>query len=363
MVTKENFCEMKVAEKEQIERLAQNPLIAFERKYDGTAAILDVNTNEDRQQFVGRGVLDDGTQQNYTDVFPELMPSVNDLIDSVERGEKHLDYKVADFKFVGEIVNFDENGNDYFKGIEKRCNRKKDRDKYAKEYPAHFVVFDVLDWNGHSLEMTPFGERRNILEELNKHFEDTERMILIPQLRDEEAKIELVKKTESGECGIEGIVAKGLDAPYGRGVFKYKYKDTYDVFWEGEYKPGNGRHEGRIGALICYQYINGVKTHVADVGGGLTDKLRDEFTILADTGQVSASKPMVFAIQAHEVFPTGKMRYPNYVATRFDKAPSQCVGYIGEKVKKPDEHMKSILKMTALDLKPKAITQSLDDWI
>lgn len=353
MITKDNFTEMKVAEKSNIEALVKNPLIAFERKYDGTAAILNINVSEGIQQFIGRGVLDDGTQQDYTEVFPELMPSVNALIDGFE----------DNLQLVGEIVNFDEDGNDYFKGIEKRCNRKKDRDKYAKEYPAHFVVFDIISHGINKLEYMPFGERRKILENLNKQFLDTERIMLIPQMKDSAAKAELAKKTDSGEYGIEGIVAKGLDAPYSKGVFKYKYKDTYDVFWEGEYKPGNGKHEGRVGALLCYQYINGEKVQVAAVGGGMTDKIRDEFTILANTGQVSAAKPMVFAIQAHEVFPNGKMRYPNYVATRFDKAASQCIGYLGEKPKKPDEQIKSLLKPLSIpSIKPKVITGSLDDW-
>ncbi|MCK9575340.1 MAG: hypothetical protein M0R51_05235 [Clostridia bacterium] len=340
-ITRESFVDLKVIDNAKAQELVNDDNKVFERKYDGTAGIINADLETGEYKIFGRGVLKDGSQQEYTDTFPDLLPSVKIFCNK-------LDFlaDVKDITLLGEIVVLDKEGNESFKGIESRCNRKKDIDMYAKTFPAQFMIFDALNFNGDFRQLS-FQARRQELEWHKDIIRDSDRMILINQCSTPEDKQELLNRVNSGKYGLEGIVVKDLRNSYFEPALKYKYKCTEDVFWEGAYKEGKGKHEGKVGSLICYQYINGVKTEVAQVGGGFTDSLRDQLMIISKL--ISAENPRTLEVQTHELLPSGKMRYPNFIRWRFDKSAVQCT----RELRQPEE-TKPIVQ---------TFKQGLDSWI
>ncbi len=337
-ITRESFVGLKVIDSTKVQELVNDDNKVFERKYDGTAGIINVDLETEEYKIFGRGILKDGSQQEYTDTFPDLLPSVKTFCDK-------LDFlaDVRNITLLGEIVVLDPEGNESFKGIESRCNRRKDIDLYAKKFPAQFMVFDALSLNGDFRQLS-FQARRQELDWHKDVIEQTDRLMLIDQQTTPEGKQDILDKVNSGKYGLEGIVVKDLRNNYFEPALKYKYKCTEDVFWQGEYKEGKGKHAGRVGSLVCYQYINGKKTEVAQVGGGLTDSLRDELMQMIEQGEVSAENPRTLEVQTHELLPSGKMRYPNFVRWRFDKSAIQCTRELKQPVEvKPVQKVKQDL--------------------
>ncbi len=322
-ITRESFTDLKVIDEKTAQNLVNDDNKVFERKYDGTAGIINVDLETGGYKIFGRGTLKDGSQQEYTETFPDLLPSVRKFCG---------DNDFSKITLLGEIVVLDNEGNESFKGIESRCNRKKDIDMYAKKFPAQFMVFDALNFNGDFRQLS-FQARRQELEWHRDIIRKSDRLVLIDQCSTPEDKQDLLNRVNSGKYGLEGIVVKDLGNNYFEPALKYKYKCTEDVFWEGAYKEGKGKHEGRVGSLVCYQYINGKKLEVAQVGGGLTDSLRNELMQMIETGEVSAENPRTLEVQTHELLPSGKMRYPNFIRWRFDKSAVQCT----RELRQPEE--------------------------
>jgi len=340
-ITRESFIDLKVIDNAKAQELVNDGNKVFERKYDGTAGIINVDLETGEYKIFGRGILKDGSQQEYTETFPDLLPGVRKFCDLFNDIFKNI-------TLLGEIVVLDSEGNESFKGIESRCNRKKDIDLYAKKFPAQFMAFDILNCDNFTLCNLPFSARRLTLHSHMSLIEQTDRLMLIDQQTTHADKQNLLDKVNSGKYGYEGIVVKDLRNNYFEPALKYKYKCTEDVFWEGAYKEGKGKHEGRVGSLVCYQYINGKKLEVAQVGGGLTDSLRNELMQMIEKGEVSAENPRTLEVQTHELLPSGKMRYPNFIRWRFDKSSTQCT----RELRQPEE------------VKPvQTFKQGLSSWI
>jgi len=336
-ITRESFVDLKVIDSAKAQELVNDDNKVFERKYDGTAGIINVDLETGEYKIFGRGVLKSGEQQEYTETFPDITCNVNKFCDTLAK-----DTYLTSITLLGEIVVLDAEGNESFKGIESRCNRKKDIHVYAKKFPAQFVLFDVLCVNDDFRQLS-FQARRQELEWHRDIIRNSDRMILIDQCRTQESKQDLLDRVNSGKYGLEGIVVKDLQNNYFEPALKYKYKCTEDVFWEGAYKEGKGKHEGKVGSLICYQYINGVKTEVAQVGGGFTDSMRDQLMIISKL--ISAENPRTLEVQTQELLPSGKMRYPNFIRWRFDKSAGQCTRCL----KQPEE-IKPVAQKVKQDL-------------
>jgi bifunctional non-homologous end joining protein LigD len=367
-IGQEHFTEMKVADESFAESIMEDTLQIIERKYDGTAAIAQLFPNN--YSILGRGLLKDGSRQNYTDTFPDLASGINKFRSALSQLDRFYSITLA-----GEIVVLDANGNESFKGIESRCNRKKDIEKYAEVFPAQFMVFDILEYNGRNLLDVPFDTRRALLESLSPAFKTTDIIRLIKQEKTTFDKRKLYEDVISGEFGYEGVVIKDRAARYGKNVYKFKYQETQDVFWEGEYKEGKNRLAGKIGSLICYQYINGEKLHVASVGGGISDILRAELMEMVTSGRVSVETPAVLECKAYELLPTGAMRYPSFIRWRTDKSPEQCKRVLEicevrkDKVKKLTSAVKDRAESGKTTFKEKpnkakmAESENVEDWL
>jgi ATP-dependent DNA ligase len=367
----ELFPDMKGYTEDEVRASVADDNEIYQRKYDGTASapVVKQTGREIQAGIIGRGVLKSGERQEYSETFYDLLPSIHEFLGRISH---------TSFTLVAEIVCLDENGDESFKAIEARCNRKKDIPKYAALYPAQLMIFDIIELDGKDLRQLPQYKRREILEQLKPFIDMCDRLRLIDECRDAVSKQALVDKICAGESGIEGIVVKNRNATYGENTRKFKYKCTEDVFWEGEYEPGNNRHTGKVGSLICYQYLidpdTGVSTkkEVARIGGGIDDPLRVRLTELALNKTVNPENPMVIATQTHELLPSGKMRYPNWISERFDKGASQCTRVwkivpTKSELKKLEVEAKAKAKGSSVkkSAKKKVVIEepSLDDWL
>jgi len=154
-----------------------------EEKYDGDR--VQMRVKDSSYTLINRGL------NNVTNRYPEL------------EGVK------GDFLVDGEMCVIDDNGVSQFnEGISYRshCISQTAIDNARKEYPVTYVVFDILELNGHNLRNKPFIERRSILEGLNIQHDH----IILSELSDD--IIGLWSKVTSK--GGEGIILKQKSSLY-----------------------------------------------------------------------------------------------------------------------------------------------------
>jgi ATP-dependent DNA ligase len=96
--------------------------------------------------------------------------------------------------------------------------------KLSAEIPARFVAFDLIVWKGEEIWRFPLSERRTALERKAKRFS------LSPATRDRDEALGWLDRFEA--IGLDGVVAKRLDAAYRAGsreaVVKVKPEKTAD---------------------------------------------------------------------------------------------------------------------------------------
>jgi ATP-dependent DNA ligase len=196
--------------------LPVGPEWCYEQKYDGFRAIAFVDGAVMR--FQSRGAKD------LTRYFPEL---------ALPPGRYVLD---------GEIVIDGEGSGQAFGALQQRIHPAASRiERLARELPASFVAFDLLELDGEELLEQPFELRRSALEQL-----------------DGVRRSELVRDPAAAERWLEqteGVVAKRLDAAYAPGkrtaMVKVKRLRTIDCVVVG-YRPGV--EPGSVGSLILGLY-------------------------------------------------------------------------------------------------------------
>lgn len=355
-ITRANFVDMKTADSNIARSAIYECEKIIQRKYDGTAGIMtgvysNTDFTQDKYEIIGRGIKA-GEQQNYSKKFFDLIPSMKQFCRNIA-AERLL----TTIALAGEIVHL-KPGTDKedIHAVEMRCNREKDIEIYAEKYPATFIIFDIIEFNGNQFNSVTYKERIKFVRSLGKYLEGVDRFMIIDDITTPETKKELLDKVDSGKYGIEGVVIKESHAWFGNGTYKYKFCETHDVFWEGEFKVGNGRRASTFGSLVCYQYVRGVKTKVASVGGGFNDETLAEVMEMIHSGEVSKDNPKCMSVQAHEVFEkTGAMRYPNFCNWRPDKGPEQCISKIDQLDAEAEQKVKETPK--------KKIVESLDEWL
>lgn len=132
--------------------------------------------------------------------------------------------------------------------------------KLATETPASFVAFDVLSIGDRDLAGLPLAERRAELERL--FAEVPAPLHLTRTTRDVAVARRWLDEFEG--AGLDGVIAKPLDAPYQpgkRAMFKIKHQRTADVVLLGYriHKSGAG-----VGSLLLGLYHDG---QLLPVGG------------------------------------------------------------------------------------------------
>jgi ATP-dependent DNA ligase len=199
--------------------LPVGPQWAYEQKFDGFRAIAFVDG--ERLVLQSRGAKD------LTRYFPEL---------ALPPGSYVLD---------GEIVIDGEGAGQQFGALQQRIHPAASRiERLAREWPASYVAFDLLELDGDDRRGAPFERRREALDAL-------------PGIR----RSTLVRDPAEARAWLdqtEGVVAKRLDAAYAAGkrtaMVKVKRVRTIDCVVMG-YRPGTAA--GTVGSLILGLYEPG----------------------------------------------------------------------------------------------------------
>jgi ATP-dependent DNA ligase len=200
-------------EAELVRELPEGERWQYEPKWDGFRGILE-NVGKELALWSRNG-------RPLLRYFPELRPL----------GELLPPRSVLD----GEVVIVRDGALD-FDSMQMRLHPAESRiRKLSAEIPAQFVVFDVLLWDGEQVWRRPLEERRRELERVAKGFRLSPAATSLDEARG------WLDRFES--LGLDGVVAKRLDAPYlpgsRDGVVKVKEHKTADcvvagIRWKGD---------------------------------------------------------------------------------------------------------------------------------
>jgi ATP-dependent DNA ligase len=129
----------------------------------------------------------------------------------------------------------------------------------AGETPASFVAWDLLALGDEDLRAVPQGERRARIEAVLGSAQSPVR--LTPATRDRAIAADWFQRFEG--AGLDGVVAKRLDAPYQpgkRAMLKIKHQRTADCVVAGFrwHKNGPGTH---VGSLLLGLFDDGGTLH------------------------------------------------------------------------------------------------------
>ncbi|MEH0843635.1 non-homologous end-joining DNA ligase [Micromonospora sp. CPCC 205711] len=288
---------------------------AYEFKWDGVRALADITPTATRQHLYARSGVE------ITAAYPELIP---------------LAEQVDDALLDGEVVLLNQTGQPSFTALAERMHVR-DRAKAARlaaTVPVTYMIFDLLRLRGEDLTGRPWHERRAALEALGL---GAARWAVPPTFTDGPATYEA-----AGEHGLEGVMAKRVDAVYRAGVrspdwVKVKLEVTGD-FVVGGWRPG-ARKIG--GLLVGVPGPDGRLIYRGRVGGGIgaaieRELLRELEPLRSGTSPFSGDVPredargaiwvtpqVVVEVKYGQRTPDGRLRFPRILRLRPDKPPEE----------------------------------------
>jgi DNA ligase 1 len=241
-------------------------IVSVEGKYDGER----IQAHKEKS---GKITLFSRRLDNNTSQFPDLVKYLKENITADE------------YIIEGEVLPIDKNGKPLaFQTLMQR-RRKYDVEKYIKEVPVQFKVFDILYYNETQFMNKPYEQRAKKIKEIVKdtiHVRVAEKI-----LTDDTNKINIFFKKMLSD-GYEGIMIKNLDGVYQAGTrgwnwIKWKKEyvkdmiDTFDLVIVGAFF-GKGKRSGKYGALLCAAYNTETDEFetFCKIGTGLTDKTLEE---------------------------------------------------------------------------------------
>ncbi|MEV2189730.1 ATP-dependent DNA ligase [Streptomyces phaeochromogenes] len=295
---------------------------AVEEKLDGIR--VQVHRDGDDVRLYTR-TLDD-----ITDRLPELTSTAREL-----KGEH--------FILDGEVIAFDEGGRPRsFQDIAGRVGSRVDVATAAEAVPVSPVFFDALSVDGRDLLDLPFAERHTELARLVPEPMRVRRT-LVADPADAQARAAAEQfLADTLKRGHEGVVLKGLDAPYSAGRrgaswLKVKPVHTLDlVVLAAEW--GHGRRTGKLSNLhLGARNPDGSFAMLGKTFKGLTDVMlawqteRLQELAVEDNGWVVTVRPELVVeiaydgLQRSTRYPAGvTLRFARVVRYREDKTPAQA---------------------------------------
>jgi DNA ligase-1 len=316
---------------------------AVERKYDGLR--MQLHKQGDRVEIFSRRL------ERMTHMFPEIVDGVRKQV------------KAKEAILEGEALAYNETSGEYYPfQLTMQRKRKYGVEEMAEEYPLKLFAFDVLYYDGVDCTKKPYAERRKKLEKMIASGDVIKLSEMI--VTDDPKKLEQFFE-ESVEKGMEGIVAKDLNAEYVAGARKFawiklkrSYKgelaDTVDLVIVGYFLGKGMRAKFKFGGLLCavYDEKEDVFKTVAKIGSGFSEQQMKELEEMLGKIKIdhkparvdSEIKPdfwvdlkYVVTVAADEITrsPThtagrGKeesgyaLRFPRMVGLREDKSPEEA---------------------------------------
>jgi len=220
---------------------------AFEVKWDGVRALAYWRS--------GRLRIESRKGNDIGERYPEL----RSLGSQLGSREAILD---------GEIVAFDEHGQPSFARLQRRLNASSPSAirRLAAQIPATYVIFDLLYLDGQVTMSLPYSKRRRLLEALQLNGPSWQ----TPNCQQGDGRAFLAA---TAKHGLEGVLAKRLDAPYRPGERTHEWLKIKNVNRQelviGGWLSGKGRREGVLGSLLVgYWEDAGGATRGGDRGDG-----------------------------------------------------------------------------------------------
>jgi DNA ligase-1 len=250
--------------KEIMEKLGK---CAAEAKYDGFRVA--VHKNNDKVKIFSR------QSEDITNMFPEIIESAKTQLSAKE------------CIVEGEALAFNEETNEYYPfQVTIQRKRKYEVEKKSKEYPLKLFLFDTVLIDGENLIEKPLHERRARLAAIIKEGD----IITLSEQKIIDNASDLEKFFEEKiSQGLEGIIAKDLNAPYIAGARKFAWiklkrsyrgalEDTVDVVIIGYYKGKGKRTKFGLGALLVAVYNNKIDVFesIAKIGTGMSEEMLAE---------------------------------------------------------------------------------------
>jgi len=288
--------------------IADDDAWRFEGKWDGIRALATLGPSGLR--------LHSRAGNDFTHAYPELQV-LAELLD----GHSGV--------FDGEIVALDDKGVSRFHLLQQRMNvvAARDVNRLRQTVPVQFWLFDVLHLDGISLLRKRYEDRRRVLTALPLSGD----VCRVPDRLPGPVANAL---QASVDRTWEGIVAKRVDSTYlpgkrSRAWLKIKNFTDIEVVIVG-WRPGAGRREGSLGALlVAVPDSAGRLRYAGKVGTGFTDVVLDQLMaalkpLHTSTSAVRDTVPREDSRDANWVQPTlvGEVTYAEWTPDRRLRAAS-----------------------------------------
>jgi bifunctional non-homologous end joining protein LigD len=295
--------------------LPAGPGWAYEFKWDGVRALIDVTDNDVR--LISR--LGNDVSAGY----PEIVAQARDV------GDALLD---------GEIVAFVD-GRPSFERLQMRMHVRGASDvaRMASECPVTYVAFDLLRRYGVDLMPRPYHERRATLE---RFAEERPGWTLSPSF-DDGAATEQVARAH----GLEGVVAKRLDSVYRPGTRSKDWRklrfvragEFVVIGWEAA-----PEHPNTLSSLVLAVTTGAGLRYAGRVGSGLSGRAAAQMRALLherpEPPVVDVPKPIggrrlrwvepevVVEVEFLMWTDDARLRAPVFRGVRKDKTPDEARG-------------------------------------
>lgn len=284
----------------------------YEMKWDGERCIAYLDPSEGTELRNKRQI--------------SMLPKVPELADIHRQAKKRC---ILD----GELLCLAD-GKPNFEAIQRRSlmsNRYK-IELEAKRYPATFIAFDCLYYDGKDLTLLSLTERKAVLQ---KAVKESERLA-ISRVFDDGQALALFQLAK--EQGLEGIVAKRKDSLYFQGTRTKTWLKIKNMMDDDFVVCGFIYKENHMISIVLGQYRDGklvYKGHVTlGVGGAAfaiikaqPRAIRPPFDVPEGHGNEDAvwiEPRLVCVVEYMHKTKSGGMRQPVFKGLREDKLPEEC---------------------------------------
>lgn len=268
------------------------------------------------------------------------------------RGEELINEQFPEFEEIanklpdgtvldGEILIIREGEIQPFRDLQKRLGRKKPGKKILNDFPAGFIVYDLLEFEGNDFRNVILKERRKHLNSILSKCKWAN-LFISEELRFENQEQLLKFRSESREQSAEGLMLKNKNSVYKTGRKRgdwWKWKvDPMTVDAVMIYAmPGHGRRANLFTDYTFAVWDGPNLVPVAKAYSGLTDEEIREVDAFVKTNTIDKFGPvrsvkaeLVFELAFENILPSSRhksgvaLRFPRILRLRRDKPAAEA---------------------------------------